>query len=139
MAGEIDITRLLQLYFRRPLLALESLLRDLARNLRFRLPHDVGWEMLEVAERGVRLVYAFARDEVGIELLRIQAGSAVRRLGDRCRVHIIDGADHIFSQGASRLALEKVLSAELFERTERRSAVAPGPAGIAGSAIGSIK
>jgi hypothetical protein len=46
--------------------------------------------------------------------LRHQAGSAVGRLARRCRIHTIGGADHIFSQGAPRAALESILTEELF-------------------------
>jgi hypothetical protein len=37
-------------------------------------------------------------------------------LGERCQVHIIDGADHTFSRGSSRAVLEEILSDELFAR-----------------------
>jgi hypothetical protein len=63
----------------------------------------------------------FARGEPGINLLRIQGGSSVKRLGDRCRIHIIDSADHTFSQRAPRAVLESVLSEELFAPPRPRS------------------
>jgi hypothetical protein len=43
----------------------------------------------------------------------MQGGSAVKTIGDRCRVHVIDGADHIFSQGAARKELLQLLTNEL--------------------------
>jgi hypothetical protein len=64
----------------------------------------------------VRIVFVFAKGEVGIDLLKIQAGSSIKRLGQRCRVHIIEGGDHTFTNRASRAALESALSEELFAR-----------------------
>jgi hypothetical protein len=40
------------------------------------------------------------------------------RLGSKCRVRIIERADHVFSHSGPRAALEEVLSEELFARTE---------------------
>jgi hypothetical protein len=59
----------------------------------------------------------FSRGEPGIQLLRMQAGSTIGRLGDRFRLHIIDNADHTFSRSASRAVLQEVLSDELFKRS----------------------
>jgi hypothetical protein len=65
---------------------------------------DLGWYLGEIAARGVSVVLVVASGDPGIELLRIQGGSAVNRFGDRCRVHTIDSADHTFTQsGRGRL------------------------------------
>jgi hypothetical protein len=40
--------------------------------LRIRLPHDLGWELEEIAARGVRIVFVFAAAEPGLDLLTIQ-------------------------------------------------------------------
>src|SRR6185437_11416773 len=73
-----------------------------------------------IIARGVRVIFVFARGVPGIDLLRIEAGSIVRRLGERCRVRIIDNADHTFSRNGPRQVLEEVLSDELFARQDRR-------------------
>jgi pimeloyl-ACP methyl ester carboxylesterase len=114
LTGQINIWRLVRIYFHRPLLAAESGMRDLARRLRVRLPRDLGWELEDIAARGTRLVFVFARGDAGLDLLRIQGGLSLSRLKDRCHLHIIDGADHIFSQAGSRTALESLLTRELF-------------------------
>jgi hypothetical protein len=114
LSGQVNVWRIVRIYAHRLWLSLESTLRDGARALRLRLPADLGWDLEEVAARGVRVVFVFARGDAGIELLKILGGSAVKRLGERCRVHIIDGADHVFSQRAPRAELEKILSDELF-------------------------
>jgi len=114
LAGRVDVKRIARVVAHRGVLTLESLLRDLARGLHIRLPHDLGWELEKIAAHGVRTVMVFARGEPGIELLRIKGGSAVKRLADRCRIHVIDSADHTFSQRAPRAALEEILSKELF-------------------------
>jgi hypothetical protein len=109
---------------------MKSTLRDLARRLRIRLPYDLGWELEEIVARGVQIVFVFAHGEPGIDLLKIEAGSSVKRIGDRCRVRIIESADHVFSHSGPRAALEEILSEELSARTDfsaaQRAATAHG-------------
>jgi alpha-beta hydrolase superfamily lysophospholipase len=114
LRGQIDVVAVARIYLHRARIVVESTVRDAARRLHIRLPRDLGWDLQEVAARGVRVVFVFARGEPGIELLRIQGGSVVARLGDRCRVHIIDSADHTFTWSGPRARLEQVLSEELF-------------------------
>jgi alpha-beta hydrolase superfamily lysophospholipase len=116
LLGQIDVAAVARIYLHRARIVAESRVRDIARWLRIRLPRDLGWELEEIAQRGVRVVFVFARGDPGVELLRIQGGSAVKRLGDLCRVHIIDSADHTFTRSGPRAALEQVLSDELFVR-----------------------
>ncbi|HLK71150.1 MAG TPA: hypothetical protein VKT19_04300, partial [Steroidobacteraceae bacterium] len=81
-------------------------------------------QLEDIAARGMKIVFVFSRDDTGIELLRLQAGSAVKRCG--AHIHIIDGADHIFSQSRPRQELERILSVELFSaEAERCAPVAP--------------
>jgi alpha-beta hydrolase superfamily lysophospholipase len=117
LTGQVDTWRIAKIYFYRPLLDLESKLRDIARRLHIRLPNDLGTELEEIHRRGVRIVFVFARGEPGIDLLKIKAGSSVKRLGESCRIHYIDGGDHIFSQNGPRAILKKILSDELFARS----------------------
>jgi alpha-beta hydrolase superfamily lysophospholipase len=118
LTGRIHVGYVVKIYLRRLLLAMESATRECARRLRIRLPHDLGWELEEIAARGVRIVFVFAGAEPGLDLLTIQGGSSVKRIGDRCRIHIIHNADHVFSKAGPRAALVKILSDELFSRTE---------------------
>ncbi len=117
LTGKVSIWRIVKIFVQRPLLTLESTFRDIARRLRIRLPHDLGWELEEIAARGVRMVFVFAQGEPGIDLLRIEGGSSVARLRERCRVRIVDSGDHVFSGSGPRAALENVLSEELLVRT----------------------
>lgn len=114
--GQVNIWRIVKIYLHRPLLTVESKARDLARLLHIHLPRDLGHELEALGARQVRLVFVFARGEAGIDLLKIQAGSSIRRLGERCHLHIIGGGDHTFSRSVSRTILEDVLSNELFAR-----------------------
>lgn len=100
----------------------ESILRDICRRMRVHLPDDLGWELEGLAARGIRVVFFFAREDAGRELLRLKGGSSVRRLGDQCRVHILDGADHIFTQRDARQHLLELLNAEL---TGQRAQLSP--------------
>ena len=120
LRGQVNVRRVVGVYLHRVRIALQSAARDVARQLRIRLPNDVGSQLEEIAARGVRVVFVFARGDPGIELLRIQGGSAVKRLGDRCHVHIVDSADHTFTQSRARAILEQILSDELFVRHDQR-------------------
>ena len=82
--------------------------------MRIHLPRDLGWELEDLAARGVRVVFIFARGEPGMDLLKLQAGSTVKRLREHCSVHVIDNSDHTFTGSDRRAALETVLSNELF-------------------------
>ena len=113
LRGEIDVAMVGHIYLQRVRIAVEAVLRDAARWLHIRLPRDLGWQLQELVARGVRVVFVFARGEPGLELLRIQGGSALRRLGDDFRLHIIDSADHTFTLSAPRARLEQVLTEEL--------------------------
>jgi alpha-beta hydrolase superfamily lysophospholipase len=116
--GRVNIGYIFRIYLNRVLLAMESSLRDVARFLRIRLPGDLGWDLEQIGKRGVSVVFVFARGEPGIDLLALLGGLSVKRLGERCRVHIIDSADHVFSRSGPRAVLEKILSDELFARTK---------------------
>jgi pimeloyl-ACP methyl ester carboxylesterase len=118
LSGQVNIWRIVRIYVRRPLLPMEAMIRNVARRLHIRLPNDLGWELEEISARGVRIVFVFAHGEPGLELLKLEGGESVKRLGSRCRVRIIERADHVFSHSGPRAALEDVLSEELFVRTE---------------------
>jgi hypothetical protein len=125
MSGKVEIGRIAKIYVARPWLAVGSALRDAARRMGVRLRYDLGRELEEIDARGVKIVFVFARDEPGIGLLKIEAGSSLRRLGERCRIRIIDNADHVFSQSGPRATLLDILSEELFARIEFRGAQRP--------------
>ena len=114
LSGQVDVWRILKVSAHRLRLALQSASQEVARRLDIRLPHDLGSELEEIGARGVRMVMVFARGEPGIDLLRLQGGSSIKRLGERCRIHIISSADHTFSRMGPRAALEEILSNELF-------------------------
>jgi len=118
LAGKADVRRISKRLLLRFTLPLAVKSHEILRTLKIRLPNDLGWKLQQIAARGIQTTMVFSRGEPGIELLRIQAGSAVDRLGDRLRVHIIEDADHMFSRSSSRAELQEVLSAELFRRSE---------------------
>jgi dienelactone hydrolase len=120
LTGKVNILRIIRVYLTRPAVELKSKLRDAARALRIPLQRDLGRELDEVLARGVRVVFVFASGEPGLGLLRIEAGSMMKRLGERCRIVMIDSADHTFSRSGPRGVLENVLSEELYARQELR-------------------
>jgi alpha-beta hydrolase superfamily lysophospholipase len=113
LTGKVDVGTVSRIYLQRARITLESVVRNTARGLHIRLPRDLGWELRDIAARGVKVVFVFAAGDPGIELLRIQGGSVVKRLGDRCRVYVIESADHTFTRIGPRARMEQVLSEEL--------------------------
>jgi predicted alpha/beta hydrolase len=113
LTGQVNLWRIARVYTVRSFLSLELIVRDIARYLRVRLPRDLGWELEDIAKRGIHIAFVFSSGELGINLLKLQGGLSVKRLGDRCVVHIIDGADHTFSRSAARSLMEKILTQEL--------------------------
>jgi alpha-beta hydrolase superfamily lysophospholipase len=118
LSGHVNVLRIVKIYLQRPLLTLESAGREIARRLRLKLPNDLGSELQDIVARGIKIAFVFAHGDPGIALLKLEAGASVRQLGDRCHVHIIDNADHVFTSSGPRSVMEKVLSEELFARPE---------------------
>ena len=118
LGGHVNIWRIVKIYTQRTLLPVRAMYRSFARRLHIHLSYDLGRELEEVVARGVHVVFVFAHGEPGIELLRIEAGSTVKRIGPRCRVRTIESADHAFSHSGPRAALEDTLSEELFARSD---------------------
>jgi alpha-beta hydrolase superfamily lysophospholipase len=125
LTGRVDMLRVAKIYLHRPLMAAESTLRDIARRMRVRLPNDLGTELEAIVARGVRVVFVFARGEPGIGLLKLQAGDSVKRLAERCRIHTINGGDHVFTRSGPREIMENVVSDELFAQPELAARAAP--------------
>jgi alpha-beta hydrolase superfamily lysophospholipase len=113
LRGEADVRYILKVAVRHVWFVVMTALRSCAKQLHVRLSRDLGRELEEIVKRGVDVIFVFARGQVGLELLRIEAGASLARLGHRCRIHIIDGADHIFSQRRAGQELENLLSSEL--------------------------
>jgi pimeloyl-ACP methyl ester carboxylesterase len=114
--GQVDVRRLAKLYAEYFQEVGKSVYRNAARALHVPLRGDLGYQMEELAARGIEMIFLFARGDAGPGLLKHLGGSSVKRLGARCRVHVMDGADHIFSRGGVRATLEEILSDELFAR-----------------------
>jgi hypothetical protein len=129
LMGHADVRRIARVYTLRFRLSLTARLRDILRYARIHMPNDLGWQLERIAARGVQTTIVFARGEPGIELLRIEGGSALKRLGQGLRVHVIAGADHMFSRGESRAILQTVLSEELFTASGGKISPDQGPVG----------
>ncbi len=114
LTGNVNLWRVARIYLHSPLMTLRMTLRDLARRLHIRVSNDLGRELERVRARGVQLVFVFSRDDAGIKLLKSQSGLSARRLEERYRIRIIDGADHTFTRGSARTTLEQILTEELF-------------------------
>ncbi|MEP6883768.1 MAG: alpha/beta fold hydrolase [Gammaproteobacteria bacterium] len=113
LRGHVNLPRIAAVFRRRIALAVGSSLRDVGRLMNIHFSNDLGSELNRLARQHTRMVFIFARGEAGATLLRLQGGSALTAIVDNCRVHSIDGADHIFSQSLPRRELQRLLSSEL--------------------------
>jgi alpha-beta hydrolase superfamily lysophospholipase len=115
MRGEVDVGKVAQIMSRRTSAWLSRHWRDLARNLGVPLTDDLGHELESVAERGTAMLFVFATNDPGLQLLRTQGGSRVRKLRARGQlaIQLINGADHTFTAGSARERLITVLSEAL--------------------------
>jgi pimeloyl-ACP methyl ester carboxylesterase len=120
--GQVNVWRIGVIYLQRLLLVGEALLRRIARAAHIVLPNDLGRDLEKIVANRIRMTFVFARGEPGMALLRVQAGSTVSRLGELCRVRIVESGDHIFSQREPRSLMEDILSEELFAPVGERSA-----------------
>jgi len=126
--GEVNLWRIFQTLVRRPYMSLQSMTREGRRALGIPFAEDLGRDLKTIAARGVRVVFAFSPEEVGLTLLRLQAGSVLKKLGNKCRIHQLPSGDHTFSQHEPRRILEEALSEELFARLDSMDAPAGRPA-----------
>jgi hypothetical protein len=122
LRGEVNVRRMATAAGLRLLLHVQSRAREPLRLVHVRLPNDLGWELMQVAKRGVDSTLVFAGGEPGLELLRLQGGRDLDRLGERCRIHTIESAGHAFSRSASKMVLEQALSEALLTQRAPRSA-----------------
>ena len=129
--GQVDIGRIAGIYLHRLRLAGEAMLREAGQRLGVKLAQDLGRELERIVAAGIRVTFVFARGEPGIDLLKLQGGSVVQRLGDRCRVRIVECGDHIFSRREPRSFMENVLSEELFTRADIATGGSDPPASSA--------
>jgi alpha-beta hydrolase superfamily lysophospholipase len=118
LKGQVDIGRIAGIYLQRIRLAGDAILREVGQRLGVQLAQDLGRELERIIAAGIRVTFVFARGEPGIDLLKLQGGSALQRLGERCRVRIVECGDHIFSRREPRSIMESVLSDELFMRAD---------------------
>jgi alpha-beta hydrolase superfamily lysophospholipase len=126
--GKVDVPYVARIYIRKTWLHFGSLLRDFARRVHVPLANDLGQQLEEIARRGISLVFVFADGEPGLEILRIQGGVSLKRLGNRCRIHQVPGADHVFSKKRTRMELVEILSRELYAADGPRTVPIPATA-----------
>jgi hypothetical protein len=114
-SGKVNVRSFARVMAHRGAARATTVVRDLARFAGRPLPHDLGTELESVANRGVALRFVFATGDPGADLLRWQAGSALKRLlrDQRLRIQHIDGPDHSFTRVWTRAQLNDVLEAEL--------------------------
>ena len=115
MRGEVDVGRIAQIMMRRAGSLLNRHWRDVARHCGLPLTDDLGRELESVAGRGIRMLFVFAAHDPGLELLRTQGGSSVRKLRRRqqLEIRLISGADHTFTARPAREQLIAVLGEAL--------------------------
>lgn len=115
LSGKVDVGALMQVGARHTASLAAGWFRNIARTLGRPVPDDLGTELDAVVRRGIALRFVFVSGDPGDELLRVQAGSALRRLLRRQLVQIrrIEGPDHTFTPVWSHDVLIATLEAAL--------------------------
>jgi pimeloyl-ACP methyl ester carboxylesterase len=114
-AGKVDLAEFAHVVTRRIASDVGGLVRDIARIVGRPLADDLGAELEGLSRRNVSVAFVFAAGNPGEELLRVQAGSSLRKLvrDDRVRVHLIHGPNHTFTPVWSHALLIETLDGEL--------------------------
>jgi hypothetical protein len=99
VSGKVDVGAFMQVAARHGASVAAGWFRDIARAVGRPVRDDLGTELRAVARRGVAIRFVFVAGDPGDELLRVQAGSALKRLLGRQLVQIrrIEGPDHTFT------------------------------------------
>jgi alpha/beta superfamily hydrolase len=113
MRGQVNVGRVVQILVRRTGSVINHYCRDLARRLGRPLNDDLGRELESVARRRIGMLFVFAARDPGIELLRTQGGSRVKKLRSQLQIELITGADHTFTTHRARNRLIEVLARAL--------------------------
>jgi alpha-beta hydrolase superfamily lysophospholipase len=78
--GDVSLWRVIQIYMHRPAMAMQAWLRKGARKLNIPLKDDLGRELKQLKERGVRVAFMFSRGDAGMPLLQLQSGLSIEEL-----------------------------------------------------------
>lgn len=111
VSGRVDIANVARILVRRAYATVNHTWRDFARRLHLPLTDDLASELESLARRGTSMLFVFAANDPGIELLRLQGGSTVGKLRGRQQldVRIISDADHTFTSSRARDQLVSIL------------------------------
>lgn len=125
LRGEAHVRRMVQLLVRGATRHLVRWGRDWGRALGVPLHQDLGRELAQATERGVRFFFIFADGEPGESLLKDQAGAVVRKLGRQGALDLqeVPRADHVFLNQKPRQRLIGLIHQAL--GTTPRNASAP--------------
>lgn len=115
LTGGVDFVEFGHVVARRITSVAGGRVRDIARTIGRPLADDLGAELELLSRRNVSVAFVFATGDPGDDMLRVQAGSALRRLRreDRVRIHRISGANHTFTPVWSHAVVADALEREL--------------------------
>jgi len=115
LRGDVSVGGVSQILLRHARSMLLAQVLNVARRLRLPLKDDLGTELARIAASSTDMLFVFAPQDPGLEILRIQGGSALRRLRGKQQldIEIVAGADHTFTGRAARERLVAVLGKRL--------------------------
>jgi alpha/beta superfamily hydrolase len=111
VTGQVDVLNLARVLMRSARTRIYGPLRALARLCGHPLADDLATELRAVVAAAIDLQFVFSVGDPGLTLLRTQGGATARSLQARGRIGVtlIDGANHTFTDIASRRILLRVL------------------------------
>lgn len=115
LAGKVNVAAIARVALHWTSSKVAGWVRDAARRLGRPMADDLGAELEGLAHRGVAVAFVFSAGDPGEELLRVQAGSSLRRLvrDERVHIHRIVGPNHTFTPVWSHALLAKELDEAL--------------------------
>lgn len=130
LRGQVHVKVIFRALAARSVGQLRTIVRAVARRLRWPLSEDVVSDLRQVIRHGTPMTFVFSSGEPGHALLRREAGGGLSGLIGRAGVHLatIERADHTFSTPIGRDSLYNCLnsilskSSDLPARGDRNSA-----------------
>lgn len=123
LTGGVDMTGLVKVLAHRLAGSFNNAARDLARGLNVPLRNDLGTELQRLSRHNTDMLFVFAAEEPGLDMLRGGGGSAFRKLQRQGHLEVatVEGADHTFTTHWARERLISILTAHLQHQTADRS------------------
>jgi pimeloyl-ACP methyl ester carboxylesterase len=115
VVGKVNVVEFAHVVTRRFMSVVGGLVREFARGIGRPLVDDLGADLEALSRRNVSVAFVFSAGDPGEDLLRVHAGTSLRRLvrASRIRVHRIQGPNHTFTPVWTHELVAAVIDGEI--------------------------